>query len=240
MGLPITVVIEDKKDSAKALQSIRDYFQTIDEKYSPYKPSSEVSWINSGLNSSQWNSEMKTIWRLCKQTERQTNGYFNAWHEGHFDPSGLVKGWSINQAATNLRKLGFKNFYIDAGGDIQVNGHNSEGQPWSIGIRNPFNRNEVVKVLRLTRKGVATSGTYIRGQHIYDPHSKKEIKDIASLTVIGSNIYEADRFATAAFAMGRSGITFIQSLKDFEGLMITSDKKVILTSGFERYVEPSS
>ena len=83
--------------------------------------------------------------------------------------------------------------------------------------------------------------SYIRGQHIYNPHDgDKEIKDVASLTVIGPNIYDADRFATAAFAMGKPGIRFIESLPGHEAYMITSDRRATLTSGFERYVESAS
>lgn len=57
-----------------------------------------------------------------------------------------------------------------------------------------------------------------------------------SVTVIGPNIYEADRFATAAFAMGRKGIQFIERLPWFEGYMIDAQARATLTSGLERYV----
>jgi thiamine biosynthesis lipoprotein len=237
MGMPVTLVIEDASADTGAFQTIHDYFQRIDDQYSPYKPGSEVSRINDGLPQAVWSREMKTILQLCEQTKQRTKGYFDVFHDGRFDPSGLVKGWAINNAARQLRRLGFKNFYVEAGGDIQVNGRNAEGEPWSIGIRNPFNREEILKVLRIARKGVATSGTYIRGQHIYNPHDDQAIKAVASLTVIGPNIYEADRFATAAFAMGRAGIGFIESLTGFEGYMITTDRQATLTSGFDKYVE---
>ena len=124
------------------------------------------------------------------------------------------------------------------GGDIQVAGTNSQGQPWRVGIRNPFNPHEIVKVLAIGDCGVATSGTYIRGQHIYNPKSSGQpITEIVSLTVIGPNVYEADRFATAAFAMGRAGIFFIEQLEGLEGYMIDRHGQATLTSGFARYVQ---
>ena len=133
-------------------------------------------------------------------------------HQGKLDPSGLVKGWAIQNAAEQLREKSVKNFYIDAGGDIQVSGKNAQGEPWLIGIRNPFNGEEIIKTIAVSTEGVATSGTYIRGEHIYNPlDSDKAPKVVKSLTVIGSNIYEADRFATAAFAMGAEGIKFIRN-----------------------------
>lgn len=135
-----------------------------------------------------------------------------------------------------LKAWGFQNFYVDAGGDIQVAGR-KDGKPWRVGIRNPFNRAQHVKVLALTDQGIATSGTAIRGQHIYDPHSRNTpLLDVASITVIGPNIYEADRFATAAFALGKKGIQFIENLVGFEGYMIDAHARATLTSGFERYV----
>lgn len=235
MGMPINLIIEDEGVSEKIFKTVRDYFQYVDEKYSPYKSDSEVSKINNGLKPGQWSREMKTVWELCQDTKKQTKGYFDAMHQGKFDPSGLVKGWAIQNAARLLRKLGFKNFYLEAGGDIQVDGKNEQGRPWSIGIRNPFNRHQNVKVVNLTNKGIATSGTAVRGQHIYNPHEQGRLSDVASISVIGPNIYEADRFATAAFAMGRRGIEFIESLPGFEAYMITADQQATLTSGFEAY-----
>ena len=74
-------------------------------------------------------------------------------------------------------------------------------------------------------EGVATSGTYIRGLHIYNPRGGNEpVSDIVSLTVIGPNIHDADRFATAAFAMGAAGINFIEQLPGYEGYIIDKDK----------------
>jgi thiamine biosynthesis lipoprotein len=106
-----------------------------------------------------------------------------------------------------------------------------------VGIRNPFNRDQIVKVLSLTDRGVATSGTAIRGQHIYNPHQPNTpLREIVSITLIGPNVLEADRFATAAFAMGQEGIQFVEALSGFEGYMIDADAKATYTSGFERYV----
>jgi thiamine biosynthesis lipoprotein len=123
---------------------------------------------------------------------------------------------------------------IDAGGDIQVHGHNPDGEPWKIGLRNPFNRDEIVKTITTSSDGVATSGTAVRGQHIYNPKlPESPIEEIVSLTVIGPNIYEADRFATAAFAMGRSGVVFIESRPELEGYVIDREGMATLTSGFE-------
>ncbi|HVU10254.1 MAG TPA: FAD:protein FMN transferase, partial [Phototrophicaceae bacterium] len=164
-------------------------------------------------------------------------GYFDIRHKGTMDPSGIVKGWAIYNAAELLRRQGYQNFYVDAGGDIEAVGKNAQGQDWRVGIRNPFNLHEIVKVLCVSNCGVATSGTYVRGQHIYNPKDETQmIEDVVSLTVIGPNIYEADRFATAAFAMGKDGIAFIERLQGFEGYQIDAAGIATLTSGFAEVV----
>ena len=53
--------------------------------------------------------------------------------------------------------------------------------------------------------------------------------------MIGPNIYEADRFATAAFAMGARGIHFIEKFLDLEAYMINQKGIATMTSGFEKY-----
>lgn len=235
--MPITVEVVDEAVARTAVRRTFDYFRAVDARYSTYKKDSEISRVNSGLPRDEWSDEMRRILELCEQTKQETDGYFDIELGGKLDPSGLVKGWAIQQAATRLRNDGVADFRIDAGGDVQVGGRSSRGAAWRIGIRNPFDRHEIVKVVELADgQAVATSGTAVRGQHIYNPHAPgKPIKNIASLTVIGPDIYEADRFATAAFAMGEPGIAFIESLPGLEGYMIRADKTAVFTSGFERY-----
>jgi FAD:protein FMN transferase len=237
MGMPITIEVLDASVTHYDLDEVFAYFVSVDETFSTYKDTSEISQINRGeLLPAQYSEDMQTILALSAQTKEETDRYFDILHNGVYDPSGIVKGWAVQNAAKILHTRGFSNFHIDAGGDIQVAG-SKNGNPWRIGIRNPFNRNEYVKVLEIIDQGVATSGTAIRGQHIYDPyHRDTPLLDIASITIIGPNVYDADRFATAAFAMGKRGIQFIEKLAGFEGYMIDVHAIATYTSGFERYV----
>ncbi len=243
MGMPITVEVPDFFDPKNAIEKFFLYFSEVDGRFSTYKETSEITRMNKNrLQRAGYSEDMKTVLALCEETKKQTDGYFDiVTADGRYDPSGLVKGWSIYNAAQLLLKEGFKNFYIDAGGDIQTGGNNKEGKRWSVGIKNPFNQKEIVKVLYIKDEGVATSGTYIRGQHIYNPKKRSEsITEIVSLTVVGQNIYEADRFATAAFAMGKPGIAFIEKLKGFEGYMIDKEGIATMTSGIEKYTFSNS
>lgn len=237
MGTHVTVEVRDGNES-EGCNIVFDYLTYIDETFSTYKPDSAISKINRGeLTERQYSPDIKEIFKLAGQTTKETRGYFDIRRpEGYLDPSGIVKGWAIWQASLLLEKKGYQYFFIDAGGDIQARVPDRDTEPWRVGIRNPFRRDENIKVLHIRNEGVATSGTYERGQHIYDPHSVgRPIADIVSLTVVGPNIYEADRFATAAFAMGKEGIIFIENLKGFEGYMVDSAGIATLTSGFEHY-----
>jgi len=58
-----------------------------------------------------------------------------------------------------LRHGGYQNFYVDAGGDVQADG-TTRRVTLAVGIRNPFNLREIVKVLSMTQfLWIATSGT---------------------------------------------------------------------------------
>ncbi len=240
MGMPITVEIVDPAVTQKHLDAVFAYFTSIEERFSVFKDTSEITKINKGQQIiSKASADMKKIFRLCEETKQATQGYFDiVARDGSLNPSGIVKGWSIYQASELLKKNGMHHYYVEAGGDIQVSGSNADNKPWSIGIRNPFKHEEIVKIVYLVHQGIATSGTYLRGQHIYNPHDKTEVfSEVVSLSVIGPNIYEADRFATAAFAMGRKGIEFIEQLPGFEGYAIDKNGIATMTSNFDTYTK---
>jgi thiamine biosynthesis lipoprotein len=232
MGMPITILAEGD-EIKEAIEKVFDFFKQIDKRFSTYKKNSEVCKFNRGeIEKKDLSQDLKKIIKLCDETKKETDGFFNPVNqEKQFDPSGVVKGWAINEAGEILRDKNIEQFYIEAGGDVQVH-----GKKWTVGIRNPFKNNEIVKVVEVTSEGVATSGSYERGKHIYNPKTGQAVEDIVSLTIIGPNIYEADRFATSAFAMGKQGIYFVEQIKDLEGYMIDNKGIATMTSGFARYV----
>ncbi len=241
MGMPITVEIGDDFATEQLFAMVFAYFTSVDEQFSPFKETSEITKINKGLiRAADYSKEMKSVFELCEETKLATDGYFDIKaRDGQLNPSGLVKGWSIYNAAQLLKKQDIKDFYVDVGGDIEVQGVNDKGEIWNVGICNPFDQSQIVKVVYLKNQGIATSGTYIRGQHVYNPHNKEQqLTEIVSLTVIGPNVYEADRFATAAFAMGKDGIQLIEQLPGFEGYQINKDGIATMTSHFDLYTKP--
>ena len=238
MDMPITIEIADSDAPEAAAAPAFEFFAWVDATFSPYRPDSEIARINDGrLSLAQASQPVREIFQLAEETREDTGGYFDIRRGGRFDPSGIVKGWAIHNAALVLRRQGYANLSVDAGGDIQVYGESPDGGPWRIGIRSPFEPDASVKTLALTDCGVATSGTYFRGEHIYNPLRAGPLEgSVASLTVIGPNIYEADRFATAAFAMGAQGVDFVEGLVGFEAYQIDGAGVATFTSGFTRFV----
>lgn len=234
--MPITIEIVDKSAAEDIFDKLFKYFKWVDDKFSTFKKTSEISLINKrNIQKQKMSSAMKKIFKLAEKTKKETDGYFDIYHKEKYDPSGIVKGWAIYNAAKIISKMGFNNYYIDAGGDIQVSVKNKQERTWRVGIKNPFNQTEIVKVVYLRSEGIATSGNYIRGDHIFNPKGDKQDESIVSMTVIGPNVYEADRFATAAFAMGKKGIQFVERLNNFEGYMIDKFGIATYTNGFDKY-----
>ncbi len=244
MGMPIEIeIVGEGPKVREALEAAFTYLVAVDTQFSTYKDDSEISRINRGeIAEADASERMKEVFGIAEKTKRQTLGYFDMRRpDALIDPSGIVKGWAILNAAAIIRERGFKDYFVNAGGDIAMAGKNAKGEEWNVGIRNPFNIHEIVKVVYPRGKGIATSGSYIRGDHIYNPHEpEKKVKDIVSITVIGPDVLEADRFATAAFAMGKAGIGFIEQLPGFEGYQIDAEGIATMTTGFGAYTRASS
>jgi thiamine biosynthesis lipoprotein len=237
MGMPIEIEIVDK-NAKDTLEAAFAYLVGVDNRFSTYKEESEISRINRGeLSNAAASEEMKEVFALGEKTKKETHGYFDIRRpDGFIDPSGIVKGWAILNTAALIRDVGYENYFVNAGGDIASSGKNTEGKEWSFGIRSPFQSDEIVKVVYPKGYGIATSGSYIRGDHIYNPHAPEEkLHNIVSITVIGPDVLEADRFATTAFAMGKAGIAFIENLPGFEGYAIDAKGIATQTSGFAAY-----
>ena len=244
MGMPIEIEIakiEGREKEAKgALEAAYAYLVEVDNRFSTYKEESEISRFNRGeVKRDELSPEMQEVFAIGEETRERTYGYFDIRHpDGHVDPSGVVKGLAIKHAAELIRNAGFEDYMVNAGGDIAMHGTDDAGGAWSVGIRNPFNIDEIVKVVYPGGKGIATSGSYIRGAHIYSPHEPgKELKEIVSITVIGPDVLEADLMATAAFAMGTQGAGFIERLDGYEAYAIDAAGTATFTSGFAVYTE---
>jgi thiamine biosynthesis lipoprotein len=238
MGMPVTVQVVDDMAEAEALDKVFDDFALLDRTFSPFLIESEVSRINRAeLRPEDASQLMNQAIDLCRRYERATDGYFSPWIAGRFDPSGLVKGWAIDRACSILERYGYRDFFVDAGGDVQTHGRNAEGGPWRVGVRHPVERDKVACVVLASGLAVATSGTYEKGEHILDPHTGKAADALLSFTVVGPDILQADVYATAGFAMGVSGLEFVGRTPRYEAFAIDKQMRAGYTAGFEALCE---
>ncbi|MBI1909277.1 MAG: FAD:protein FMN transferase [Deltaproteobacteria bacterium] len=141
--------------------------------------------------------------------------------------SGIAKGFIIDKMIETIRKNGFDNTLVNAGGDLKAAGEDSNG-PWKIGIQDPTApRGTKVCNLRLSNQAVATSGTYERGPHIIDPQTKQATWYWQSVTVFAEEAVFADGLATGGFVLGASAPSIFREIEGISAIFISPEGKVI-------------
>jgi thiamine biosynthesis lipoprotein len=212
-------------------------------RFSTYKPESEVCRLNRGeITEDECSPDLRHVLELCERVRWTSEGYFDIRahrSEGGIDPSGLVKGWSLENAARILETAGARNFCINGGGDIVLRGKAAPGIPWRVGIRHPFQADKIATVVSVQDGAIATSGAYERGDHVRNPFTGKPARGLQSVTIIGPSLVFADAYATAAFAMGTPALGWVAGLAGYAGCAITaardgSEARLTWTPGFER------
>ena len=253
-----TGVRPDAVDEAIAL------LHDIDARFSPYRPDSEVSRLIRGeLEEADAGPDLRAILSLCDQVRQTSHGYFDIRAhrpDGRPDPTGLVKGWALEKASQILDAGGARNYCMNGGGDVVAAGRPFGSEPgvvgsvgvepsgassatehgWRVGVRHPFIADRLAAVLEVRDGAVATSGAYERGEHIRNPLTGRAPDGLLSVTIVGPSLTLADAYATAAFAMGSSGLAWVAGLLGFAGCGVTAERdganpRLVWTPGFERY-----
>jgi thiamine biosynthesis lipoprotein len=235
MGMPIVLDIPKCRDE----QVFKDAFTElviVDRQFSPYKPESELSQLRVGkLSPHDASIGMKEVMRGCLEWEDKTDGYFSARYGDSFDPTGYVKGWAISELATKIRKWGFETFCLSAGGDVLAS---STGvKVWKIGLQHPVHRSQLIGTVAATNMAVATSGNYERGNHIINPKSGEPATYFTSLTVAGHDMITADVLATAAYAMGKRGLKYIDAQPGYEVMAVDTKGVIYVSTGMKALLD---
>lgn len=130
----------------------------------------------------------------------------------YIDLSAWAKGYAVDCVAVLLDETGIDNYLVALGGDLRMHGHNSEDELWAIAIEKPLdNGGSVQMVLRMTDRGVSTSGDY-RNYFVYEGQRYSHLIDgrvgrpvshnLASVTVVADEAAFADPMATALLVLG--------------------------------------
>jgi thiamine biosynthesis lipoprotein len=245
MGLPISIHVRGPEAGSERVAGLTaelyDALRRDDAMFSTWKPDSPVSRIRDGRDQLRdAHPRIRRVAALCELAAQRTGGSFSAWLAGpdgrlRFDPTGLVKGWAVEQAFTRLverlRDLGPHDALVNAGGDIAVHSERTDTPEWTIAIEDPADRTRVLRTLALRTGAVATSGTAARGHHITDPSTGAPAEGLASATVIGPELTWADVFATAAFVKGSRALAWLATLEQHAGVLVGRDGTISTVRG---------
>jgi thiamine biosynthesis lipoprotein len=233
MGTVISIDVRDPGIPESVVDAMLARLEEIEARFSTYRSGSEISRIARGeLAEADASAEVRFVLGMCDDLHRTTDGWFDArGHraDGRLDPSGLVKGWAVEEAALLLDEAGARNYSCNCGGDVIARGEPEPGRPWRVGIRHPDRADAVARVLAVRDLAVATSGAYERGDHIRDPRTGKAPTGLLSVTVVGPSLTWADVYATTAFAMGEAGPAWVATHSGYGALAITTDQRLVWT-----------
>jgi thiamine biosynthesis lipoprotein len=154
----------------------------------------------------------------------------------------LAKGYAAQAAAEAMRDAGVSAAVLSLGGNVQTLGTKPDGKPWSVAVQDPFDTGDYAGLLQLGGGTAAvTSGGYQRFfeqdgvtyHHILDPATgMPSHSGLVSATVVCDDGTKADALSTAAFILGeQKSLELREKLGGFELVLITEDRRVIVTGG---------
>jgi thiamine biosynthesis lipoprotein len=177
-------------------------------------------------------AEVAEVLHACRSARELSDGWFDPWAlPGGVDPTGYVKGWSAERALDALRVPGVAAAVVNAAGDIASFGGPAPAARFRFAVVDPLDRSRPAFLVEHTG-AVATSGTYERGQHLFDPRARRAAAAVASATVTGPELGLADAFATALAVGGTPVLECVEALDGVEALVIGYDGVRRSTAGF--------
>lgn len=243
MGTVVSFDLRDVRDEPAArvaLSASVDWLHHVDGVFSTYRPDSPISRLGRGEQvdlSNADKTDIEHVMRRCRELAEYTGGCFSAYPTGSLDPSGYVKGWSVDRAVDILRQAGCERVMVGAGGDVRVTAPASDiaATKWRVGIADPLDRGLLRGAIELAQGAVATSGTAERGAHVIDPRTREPASALVSLTVLGDDLATADALATACFVMGDDAEAWCEQ-RAIQSFAVRRDGTSWLTAGLEGLV----
>ncbi|KRK98508.1 thiamine biosynthesis membrane-associated lipoprotein [Secundilactobacillus odoratitofui DSM 19909 = JCM 15043] len=237
MTMPFTIqaVLVDHDETTaenltKAISRTHAFLQQIDRDFSPFKANSLVTlYQHGGLKPTQFTEQFQEVYGLATLATELTNGAFSAHYNGHYDPTGLVKGWAIQRAFEKYLKPLLELDRIEAialngAGDIQMGVADGSDYQWHVGIEDPADPQQLLQEITIQTGAMATSGFSKRGQHI---KLSTDTPSIVQATIIASELIEADIMATTAIAMGLTKFQEFTESVEVHGLLVDQNANQI-------------
>ncbi len=145
------------------------------------------------------------------------------------DFGGIAKGYVADECLAVFRKLGIESALIDASGDIALGAPPPGEIGWIVAVEDLDHADQVVRKLRLSNCGVATSSDArqslekngVRHSHIVDPRTGQAVTLRCSVTVVADNATTADAWATALSVLGpERGIELAETHRNIQCLIV--------------------
>ena len=171
------------------------------------------------------------------------------------DFSAIAKGYAVDVIGTFLVSNHVEHFFIEIGGETFCKGRSKRGDEWALGINTPSKDaklTDIEQIVRLTNKGLATSGNYRNYHqaedgsiyaHTINPKTGfPEKSNLLSATVVAKDCMTADAFATAFMVMGKDkAIEMARTLPEIDIFLIYGNEKgemlTYSSEGFLKFIE---
>ena len=232
MNMPFTIAfVRDSFDEIlidalnQIVYEIDKYLQNVEEKFSPFLSESLVSRhtdLGEELQDDFFDIEYQEVYSRSIIAKKETQGLFNPFFDGKYNPTGFVKGWAIENAFMKYIKPLIDNNIIEAGaingaGDIQVGTRLDNNFSWEIGIENPEDKGKIIAKYSIKNGAVATSGLSKKGQHIKSDNDINYVQ----VTVVGTYLSDVDVLATAGVVSDEKIWSEIVESKLLTGILLT-------------------
>jgi thiamine biosynthesis lipoprotein len=160
---------------------------------------------------------------------------------------GIAKGYAVDAAAKVLRAEGLADFFVQAGGDLFVQGRKPDGSAFRVGVRDPRGRdaNDWFAMLEVVDHAFSTAGDYERGfvkngkryHHIIDPRTGFPATASRSVTIWAKDALTADAIDDAVFILGpEKGLALVESIDDAGAVIVDALNKVWVSRRLENKV----
>ena len=234
MGTVVTVDLFGVDGRADEL--LHDATQSLhraDEMFSLWKPESPFARLRRGeLALTDAPDEVVGVLNECYPLVAASDGWFDPWSlPGGVDVTGYVKGWAAERAADILAAGDFAGVIVNAAGDIATRGRDLDGQLFRVGLVSPTAPQTLAATVTLDG-ALATSGSYERGTHLYNPKARHFGTRARTASVTGPHLGIADALATAVVCGGVDALKAVRRLPDYDAMVTRYDGEVVATEGF--------
>ena len=157
------------------------------------------------------------------------------------DLGSIAKGYSGKAVAQMLAEHDISTAILTLGGNVVTVGEKSNGEPFKIGITDPFDTSDICGYLEVGQANVVTSGKYNRNfesdgktyHHIIDARTGYPVENgISQVTVLCEDGMWADALSTALFLLGEQGaLDYYRTYGGFEAVIVMDDGRIVLTDG---------